>query len=92
MSRAIFITGYPGFIAGQLLQRFLAEPDTTVRLLVIPAMQAAATAARDAIPQGRERTEIIFGDITRPQLGTRRSNAPTAGRRGRHGLSPGRDL
>jgi len=69
MSRSIFLTGYPGFIAGQLLQRFLAEPGTTVRMLVIPAMRVAAAAARDAIPDGRERTEIILGDITRPQLG-----------------------
>ena len=38
-------------------------------LLVIPAMRAVAEAARDAIPHGRERTEIILGDITRPQLG-----------------------
>lgn len=69
MPRAIFITGYPGFIAGQLLHRFLSEPETTVRLLVIPAMRGAAEAARDALPEGRDRTEIVLGDITRPQLG-----------------------
>ncbi len=69
MARTVFITGYPGFIAGQLLRRFLAEPETEVRLLVIPAMHAAAEAARDALPAGRERTEIVLGDITRPRLG-----------------------
>ena len=69
MPRSIFITGYPGFIAGQLLGRFLAEPDTTVRMLVIPAMRVAAEAAREAIVDGKERTEIILGDITRPGLG-----------------------
>jgi thioester reductase-like protein len=69
MARTIFITGYPGFIAGQLLRRFLADRDTTVRLLVIPAMRATAEAALDALPSGRERTEIVLGDITRPHLG-----------------------
>jgi thioester reductase-like protein len=69
MPRCIFVTGYPGFIAGQLLRRFLAEPGTTVRLLVIPAMRVAAEAAREEIPSGRERTEIVLGDITRPHLG-----------------------
>jgi thioester reductase-like protein len=69
MSRSIFITGYPGFIAGQLLRRFLAEPGTTVRMLVIPAMRISAEAARDALVDGRERTEIVLGDITRPFLG-----------------------
>ncbi|MBI2826776.1 MAG: SDR family oxidoreductase [Planctomycetia bacterium] len=69
MSRAIFITGFPGFIAGQLLRRFLADPHTTVRMLVIPAMHAQAVAARDALPAGRDRTELVPGDITREHLG-----------------------
>ena len=54
MPRCVFITGYPGFIAGQLLRRILAEPQTTVRVLVIPAMRIAAEAAREAIPTGRD--------------------------------------
>ena len=69
MSRAIFITGYPGFIAGQLAAPFSgrARDDGT------PAGHSGharrGQAAHDAIPRGRERTEIILGDITRPQLG-----------------------
>lgn len=69
MSRTIFLTGYPGFIASQLLQRFLAEPGTKVRMLVIPAMQAAAQAAREALGPLAGRTEIVVGDLTQPQLG-----------------------
>jgi len=69
MPRSIFITGYPGFIAGQLLRRFLADPTTTVRLLVIPAMRATAEAAHDSLREGRDRTEIVLGDITRAHLG-----------------------
>ncbi|HEY2839909.1 MAG TPA: SDR family oxidoreductase [Pirellulales bacterium] len=69
MPRSIFITGFPGFIAGQLLQRFLAEPGTTVRMLVIPAMMTQAQAAREALGPLADRTEIIAGDLTQPQLG-----------------------
>jgi thioester reductase-like protein len=69
MSRTIFITGFPGFIAGQLLKRFLAEPGTTVRMLVIPAMQAQAQAAREALGPLADRTEIVVGDLTQPRLG-----------------------
>jgi len=69
MSRTIFITGFPGFIAGELLQRFLAEPGTTVRMLVLPAMLPQAQLARDALGPLKERTEIVVGDLTRPQLG-----------------------
>ena len=68
MARTILITGFPGFIAGQLLRRFLAEEGTTVRLLVIPAMHSAAEAAHNALAAGRERTEIVLGDITKPHL------------------------
>jgi len=74
LSRTILLTGYPGFIAGQLLARMLAEPRTTVRLLVLPQMKPAAEAALDALVAShsrqtvRERTEIIVGDITRENL------------------------
>jgi thioester reductase-like protein len=74
LPRSILLTGYPGFIAGQLLGRMLAEPGTTVRLLVLPQMKSQGSAALDALaasqalPEVRRRTEIIPGDITRDDL------------------------
>ena len=74
MPRSILLTGDPGFIAGQLLGRMLADPQTTVRLLVLPRMQPQAKAALDALAASftlsdvHQRTEIIAGDITRDNL------------------------
>ena len=92
MSRTIFITGYPGFIAGQLLRRFLAEPGTTGAHARHPGHAPAAEAARDALAENRERTEIVLGDITRPHLGLDESTRDAAGRGDRHRLSPGGHL
>ncbi|MBI4567368.1 MAG: SDR family oxidoreductase [Planctomycetes bacterium] len=70
MARAIFLTGFPGFIAGHLVRRMLAEEGTTIRFLVIPPMEEKARAAREALgPEAAARTAIILGDITRPGLG-----------------------
>ena len=64
----------PGLYRRTIVAAILAEPRTTVRLLVIPAMRAAAEAAREAIPTGRERTEIVLGDITRPNWDSTRQH------------------
>lgn len=68
----IFITGFPGFIAGRLVER-LALPETQFYLLVQPQF---IEKAMDDIEDIAERTGtplesfvIVEGDISQPQLG-----------------------
>ncbi|MBK9163573.1 MAG: SDR family oxidoreductase [Acidobacteria bacterium] len=71
-SRTIFITGFPGFIAGRLVAA-LARPDVQFFLLVEPhfvetaARLAERIAADMAVPP--ENFALIEGDITKPGLG-----------------------
>jgi nucleoside-diphosphate-sugar epimerase len=71
-AETIFLTGFPGFIAGRLVER-LAKPDTQFFLLVQPplvkkAMHDVETIARDTgVPL--ENFALIEGDITRKNLG-----------------------
>lgn len=69
MPRSILLTGYPGFIAGRLVRVMLAEPDTTVRMLVLPSMLERAEADREALGALAERTELLVGDIAEADLG-----------------------
>jgi nucleoside-diphosphate-sugar epimerase len=68
----IFMTGFPGFIAGRLLER-LASADTRFYLLVQPHLMAraaseiSAAAERARVPE--ENFFLIEGDITRSGLG-----------------------
>jgi nucleoside-diphosphate-sugar epimerase len=68
----IFLTGFPGFIAGRLVER-LAGPKIRFILLVQPSFAAkakkevAAIAERTAAPL--ENFIVVEGDITRPGLG-----------------------
>jgi thioester reductase-like protein len=68
----IFLTGFPGFIAGRLIER-LARDGGRFRLLVQPAFveRARAEIARLAAVTGAsaDNFRIVEGDITRERLG-----------------------
>lgn len=71
-NETVFLTGFPGFIAGRLVKR-LAREGTRFILLVQPALLARA---RDEVKQIAEETgaavenfSIVEGDITKPDLG-----------------------
>ncbi len=68
----IFLTGFPGFIAGRLVRR-LAREGARFLLLVQPAFleRARGDAARVAEETGlpEENFALLEGDITRPRLG-----------------------
>lgn len=72
MSDATFITGFPGFIAGRLVER-LADPSRRIILLV--ERRFADKARRDAaeiaqrLGLSSDAFEIVEGDITAPNLG-----------------------
>ena len=69
----ILITGFPGFLAGQLLSRLLDHhaPETRIVALVLPSMrvEAGMQLAQIVSDAQRERFEIVEGDITLPQMG-----------------------
>lgn len=68
----IFVTGFPGFIAGRLIER-LAAGGSRFLLLVQPAFveRARVEVARLAasVGAGADRFRIVEGDITRERLG-----------------------
>jgi thioester reductase-like protein len=71
---AIFFTGYPGFLASELLPRVLSHrPESAAVCMVQPRFAALARERAAALgatrPELRERIEIVEGDITRPGLG-----------------------
>lgn len=74
MPPQVFITGFPGFIAVQLVHRLLDQhPGITFTVLIEERMRGVA----DATIKGFERphpgfiesTTVVTGDITRPRLG-----------------------
>lgn len=71
-TETIFLTGFPGFIAGRLVER-LAKPDTQFFLLVQPPMVKKAMrdieiiARENGVPL--ENFALIEGDITKNNLG-----------------------
>jgi thioester reductase-like protein len=68
----IFLTGFPGFIAGRLIERLAADGGQFL-LLVQPALveRARAEIARlaGATGGGADRFRVVEGDITRERLG-----------------------
>jgi nucleoside-diphosphate-sugar epimerase len=72
LNETIFLTGFPGFIAGRLVKRLAAE-GARFLLLVQPALMgraredAARVAAEANAPSDNFR--LLEGDITRPDLG-----------------------
>ncbi len=69
---SIFITGFPGFIAGRLLER-LAKPETQFFLLVQPHLVEQAMAEVEEIADFTntplDSFVIVEGDVTMPKLG-----------------------
>jgi thioester reductase-like protein len=70
--RHVLLTGFPGFIAGMLLERLGPEVERFTllvegRFLDVARTRAAEIAARLGVPS--ERFELVVGDITRPELG-----------------------
>ena len=72
LDETIFLTGFPGFIAGRLVKR-LAMEGRQFLLLVQPALtqRALEEVARIALETGAPATNfrILEGDITQPALG-----------------------
>ncbi|MBP6002496.1 MAG: SDR family oxidoreductase [Pyrinomonadaceae bacterium] len=69
---SIFLTGFPGFIAGRLVER-LARPETQFFMLVQPQFVEQAIEQIEEIAEATntplEAYAIIEGDITAPDLG-----------------------
>ena len=72
LDETVFLTGFPGFIAGRLVER-LAREGARFLLLVQPSLleRARVDAARIAERTGTtpENFRLLEGDITRPDLG-----------------------
>lgn len=81
---AVFITGFPGFIAGRLLRRLAdkAEPERRFLLLVQPALAPRAreqtTEIAKALGKSSADFQILEGDITQPNLGLSSSDLELA--------------
>ena len=77
----IFITGFPGFLAGRLVET-LASPETRFILLVQEQFEEKARTDADAIAEktGTDTANfvIVRGDITRPDLGMDEDDARLA--------------
>jgi nucleoside-diphosphate-sugar epimerase len=71
-NETVFVTGFPGFIAGRLVRRLAAEGARFI-LLTQPAFLATARAEAADIASETgvdvERFRIVEGDITAPNLG-----------------------
>ena len=80
-TETVFLTGFPGFIAGRLVER-LATPETQFFLLVQSqflekaAQDVAKIAAQSNVPL--ENFALIEGDITRENLGMSEEDAAVA--------------
>src|SRR5262245_9076872 len=77
----IFVTGFPGFIAGRLVERFAHEGARFI-LLVQPSLLARA---QQDLARIASRTQvdaaqflIVEGDITKPDLGLSHENLERA--------------
>lgn len=72
MGETIFLTGFPGFIAGRLLQR-LAQEDSRFILLVQPQLLERAHRELDELANQSKRPlsdfRVVEGDITQTNLG-----------------------
>jgi thioester reductase-like protein len=69
----VFLTGFPGFIAGRLLRRLAAEEGYNFVLLVQPALLELAKTEiaeiANATFRAKDDFQILPGDITKPDLG-----------------------
>ncbi len=77
-ARTIFLTGFPGFIAGRLVER-LAAADRQIYLLVQPQYVDDAVLAIEDIAERAgvplENFALVEGDITLPDLGMAEEDA-----------------
>jgi len=78
MSQTILITGFPGFLAGQLIRQ-LRQQGAAIHALVLPAMRQAAEqqAAEISRQDGLPDLALVEGDITAPDLGLTAEAAET---------------
>jgi thioester reductase-like protein len=71
--KTIFVTGFPGFIAGRLIELLAQDDNARFLLLVEPRFGARARAEIARLAQktagDRDRFHLLEGDITQPQLG-----------------------
>lgn len=70
----VLMTGFPGFIAGRLVKRLLADDGDSVFYFLV--LESFALAARDQCtaieaehPSFAGRWQVVTGDITKPELG-----------------------
>lgn len=81
MAETFFITGFPGFIAGRLVERFAREGARFI-LLVQPVLlkrayeDVAQIVAETGVPA--ENFSIVEGDITKPNLGLTQTDSERA--------------
>lgn len=76
---SLLITGYPGFLASNLLPRILLQrPDSKLHCLVEQRFMATAQQRLQMLdPALHSRVELVAGDITRPGLALDRELNPT---------------
>jgi thioester reductase-like protein len=81
MTETVFLTGFPGFIAGRLLRR-LAQDDARFLLLVQPGFSERAQAELSLLAAETHRSvsdfTVLAGDITLPDLGMSASDLARA--------------
>jgi nucleoside-diphosphate-sugar epimerase len=73
MTNTCFITGFPGFLSGQIVRELLKKQINRMYLLVLPSMKDQAEKERDKILNEFDlqidKLILIKGDITQPELG-----------------------
>ncbi|WP_352432714.1 SDR family oxidoreductase [Pyrinomonas sp.] len=83
-ARTIFLTGFPGFIAGRLIELLAQDDQAQFLLLVHPSMLARAhrqlVRLEARAPNAKGRFKLLAGDITEPNLGLRASELERARR------------
>jgi nucleoside-diphosphate-sugar epimerase len=79
-TQSIFVTGFPGFIAGRLLER-IAEADTQFFLLVQPQFVDTAMKSVEKVAASKgvplENFALVQGDITKQNLGVNEADLST---------------
>lgn len=75
MKQTYFVTGYPGFLAGNLIQQLIYDHYQDIEhiyLLVLPSQENQAkkklSKLKEDVNYGRNMFTIITGDITKPDL------------------------
>lgn len=74
LNETIFLTGFPGFIAGRLITQLASDKEARFLLLVQPALverarEEIARLALETNSSGADRFRLLEGDITQDNLG-----------------------